>query len=285
MVHAAHARWSPFLTSVSNGHGPTSDGVMSIRTLIVDDERLARSGIRLKLARHPDVEIVAETGDPFLAVELVHDLDPDLLFLDIQMPGMDGFGVLEALGDALPEVVFVTAYDAHAIQAFRVNAVDYLLKPVDDAAFDEALGRARRRLAAGTHANDATLNALRELLEGYRSVAPAAAERYMERILVRNGERASFIDVETVDYISAEDNYVRIHAGAKSHLVRGRMVELERRLDPARFVRIHRRTIVRHDRIRDVRIDENGRHMITLVDGTQLRLSRSYRDALLGQEL
>jgi len=239
----------------------------------------------LKLARHPDIEIVAETGDPFLAVELVHDLDPELLFLDIQMPGMDGFGVLEALGDALPEVIFVTAYDAHAIQAFRVNAVDYLLKPVDDAAFDEALERARRRLAAGQRVNEATIAAVKELLESYRGAESAAPARYLERILVRNGDRASFIDVAAVDYISAEDNYVRLHTGGRSHLVRGRMIELEKRLDPTRFVRVHRRTIVRHDRIRDVRIDENGRHMITLIDGTQLRLSRSYREALLGQEL
>ena len=251
----------------------------------MDDEKLARSGIRLKLARHPDVEIVAECGDPYLAVEMVHDLEPDLLFLDIQMPGMDGFGVLEALGDDLPEVIFVTAYDAHAIQAFRVNAVDYLLKPVDDAAFDEALGRARRRLAGGKASHDAMMATLKDLLDGYRREEQPAAERFLERILVKSGDRASFIDVDAVDYISAEDNYVRVHTGGRSHLIRGRMAELEKRLDPSRFVRIHRRTIVRHDRIRDVRIDDTGRHMVTLIDGTELRLSRGYRDALLGQEL
>ena len=258
---------------------------MSIKVLIVDDERLARSGIRLKLERHPDVEVVGESGDPYAAVQLIQELDPDLVFLDIQMPGMDGFGVLDALGAELPEVVFVTAYDAHAIQAFRVNAVDYLLKPVDDATFDEALERARVRLAAGHAASGTAMDVLRELLAAQRSDQGAAPERYLERILVKAGERAHFVDVAAIDYISAEDNYVRLHTGPRTHLVRGRMTELEKRLDPAHFVRIHRRTIVRHDRIREVRADYTGRHTVTLVDGTELKLSRGYRAGLLDQEL
>ena len=252
--------------------------------MIVDDERLARSGIRLKLERHPDVEVLAECGDPHEAVTTIRDMDPDLLFLDIQMQGMDGFGVLEALGEELPEVVFVTAFDEHAIRAFRVNAVDYLLKPVDDVAFDEALERARRRIAAGRPSPTLTAELIGRLLEGYRAEQDEPT-RYLQRILVKSNDRARFVDVDSVDYITTEDNYVRLHVGKTSHLIRGRIAELEKRLSPRDFVRIHRQTIVRHDRIRDVRTDYTGRYLVTLVDGTELRLSRGYRSALLDQEL
>jgi two-component system LytT family response regulator len=257
-----------------------------IRTLIVDDEPLARSGVRLLLRRHEDVEVVGECGDGYEAVEAIQDLQPELLFLDVQMPGLDGFGVLEAVGsERVPAVVFVTAYDQYALRAFRVHAVDYLLKPVEKKPFQEALDRARSRIAGGR--DDEVRRRLVALLQEYRPApeeplgGPATPGRFLQRLMVKEHGRVFFLKTEAIDWFEAADNYIRIHTGGKTHLIRGTMTELEQRLDPERFVRIHRRTIVNLERIRVIHPYFKGEYMVVLTTGAELKLSRGYRDRVL----
>jgi two-component system, LytTR family, response regulator len=244
-----------------------------IRVLIVDDEPLAREGIRLRLTDEPDVEIVGECGDGPEAVRLIRALAPDLVFLDVQMPGLDGFGVVDAVGvEAMPTVVFVTAFDRFALRAFEAHALDYLLKPLDEKRFADALSRARSRLG-GTR--DGRLDErLSALIEGLRGPS------YLERFSVPVGHRVTFVRVDRVSWIVSEGNYARLHADGASYLVRDTMQALEGKLDPARFVRIRRSTIVRIECIQDLEPLFQGEFLVRLRDGTRLTSTRGYRDRL-----
>ena len=241
-----------------------------IRALIVDDEPFARAGVRLQLKRAPDVEVVGECANGLEAVEAIERLAPDLVFLDVQMPELDGFGVVAAVGaERMPAVVFVTAFDEHALRAFEVHALDYLLKPIDDERFARALERARERL------RDGGVRELREALAGL-----AERPEPLERVAVKARGRVYFVEVADVDWIEAADNYVSLHVGRDTHLVQGTLSALERRLDPKRFLRVHRSAIVNLARVRELRPLFHGEYRIALADGTELTSGRSYRDAL-----
>lgn len=241
---------------------------MSIRAVIVDDEPLARERIRSLVGQEPDLEVAGEAGDGQAAVELIRREKPDLVFLDVQMPGLDGFGVLQALGEAVPPaVIFVTAYDQYALQAFDVHALDYLLKPFNSRRFKKAVLRARTEL---TREHTPEVNErLLSLLEGLRS-----GRRPPERIVLKSAGRVSFLKVDEVDWVEAEGNYVRLHVGAHSHLLRETMKNIESRLDPDRFIRIHRSTIVNTDRIKELHPLFHGEYAVILRDGTRLTASR-----------
>ncbi|HEX8696884.1 MAG TPA: LytTR family DNA-binding domain-containing protein [Longimicrobium sp.] len=247
----------------------------TIRTLIVDDEPLARERLRTLLEREDDVEVVGECGDGVEAVDSIVRLEPDLVFLDVQMPGVDGFEVIRRVGAArMPFVVFATAFDDFALQAFEANALDYLLKPFERERFRVSLERARRQLGqrGGARVDPRFL----EWLEG---LSQAAAE-YRERFVVKTGNRFRVVRAADVDWIEAADNYVRLHLGKEQHLLRETMSELDRSLDPRRFVRIHRSTIVNVDRIHSIESWGAGEFLFVLADGTKLASSRGYRDRL-----
>jgi len=240
------------------------------RVVIVDDEPLARDSVRHLLARDPDVVVVGEASGPD-AVDVIRRAQADILFLDIQMPELDGFEVLARLAPApLPVVVFVTAFDRYALRAFDVNAVDYLLKPFDDDRFAKALARAKE--LARTPAGGDLARQIGELLadRGRR-------ERYAQRFMVRSRDRTIVVSVEDLDWIEAADYYVSLHAGGKTHLMRQTMAELEEKLDPARFFRVHRSAIVNVERVREVHPLFRGDCMLILNDGTRLKLSRTRR--------
>ena len=245
---------------------------MTLRVLIVDDEPLARRRVRGLLAGARDVEVVGECAGGRAAVAAIREAAPDVVFLDVQMPELDGFGVLAEVGAArAPAVVFVTAHDEHALRAFEVHALDYLLKPFRRERFEEALRRARAAAARG--APDARLAALLEDRE--------RARRRAERLLVRDGGRVTFVRVASIDWLEAAGNYVKLHAGGAEHLVRETLTALEARLDPERFARIHRSLIVNLDRVAEVLPGRND-GVVVLAGGTRLPLSRSYRDRLVG---
>jgi two-component system LytT family response regulator len=241
-----------------------------MRALIVDDEPLGRQRIRTLLAREADVEVLRECEDGAEAVAAIRALRPDVVFLDVQMPEMDGFQVLEALGRELPEVVFVTAYDHYAVRAFEAAAVDYLVKPFDPERFQVTLARVRSRLADAAPAGDELRALLRRLAGGDETRA--------ERIAVRTGTRHRLVPVADIDWVEAQDNYVALHVGKQRHLLREGMTSLMRRLDPRRFVRIHRGTIVNVERIATVETWGQFEFLVTLLDGTKLTSSRGYRD-------
>ena len=237
-----------------------------IRTLLVDDEALARRRLRSLLGGEPDIEIVGECADGASAVQEIEALAPDLVFLDVQMPEADGFDVLDAAGArTMPVVVFVTAYDAYALRAFEVHALDYLLKPFSRDRFQTSLGRAReevrRRREVGLRDRDELAGLLREIRE---------AGRRPRRIVVRDGGRVSFLRVEEIDWVESAGNYLRIHAGSDAHLVRGTIKGCAERLDPDGFVRISRSTVVNLDRVRAVHPWTRGELIVVLRDGTQL---------------
>ena len=246
----------------------------ALRAVVVDDEPLARERIRTLLAGDSAFELVAECGDGAAALEAVTIHSPDLLFLDVQMPEMDGFAVLQSLPtEALPAIVFVTAYDEYAFKAFEVNAVDYLLKPLEPERFRAALQRVRARLdRSGVEEAEPELRAL---LAQLRAERPAPV-----RIVVREGERLFFVRAEEVDWIDAAGNYARLHARNKTHLVRETMKSLEARLDPATFVRIHRSVIVNVDRIGSLEPYFHGEYVVTMKDGTRFTSSRSHSEPL-----
>jgi two-component system LytT family response regulator len=240
----------------------------------VDDEPLARDRTRQLLEAEPDVEIVGECASGQDAVEVIEGARPDLVFLDVQMPGMDGFGVLERVDPGrLPAVVFVTAHDEHALRAFRVHALDYLLKPFDGERLRESLQRVREQLRSAAPG----LLQLR-LLSLLADLKPRA--RRGDRVVIQSGGRLSFLNADEIDWIEAEGNYLRIHTGQKAHLLRDTMSGIEARLDPSRFVRIHKSTIVNTDRIREIQPLFNGAHSVLLRDGTRLTWSRGYREQL-----
>jgi len=248
-----------------------------IRTLIVDDEPLARERIRTLLDSEPDMEVAGEYGDGRAAIAAIQEEQPDLVFLDVQMPEVDGFSVLEALADErLPAIIFVTAYDQYALRAFDVHALDYLLKPFDRERFQRALERARTQI--GRERSGDITGRLLALLKDIK-VEPKA----LERLVVKSAGRVFFLKTEEIDWIEAAGNYVRLHTGRESHLLRETMSALEARLDPDKFLRIHRSTIINIERIKEMHPLFRGEHVVILRDGTRLTLGRAYRDRL--QEL
>ncbi len=262
-----------------------------VRTLIVDDEPAARRGIRLLLERDPAVEIVGEAAGGAEAAEIIKRDKPDLVFLDVQMPGCDGFEALSKLDPATsPAVVFVTAYDEHALRAFEVNAVDYLLKPYDDARFAAALQRAKQ--AVRQREADTVNSRLTQLLD-YLQHDPGRAVAAKEdapgdRILLKSSGEIFFLKADEIDWIEAEGDYMKFHVAGRAHLMRETMARLEARLDPKRFIRIHRSTIVNIDRMRKLSPSFAGEYAVILHDGTKLKLSRGYHErigALLKQAL
>ncbi len=233
-----------------------------IRTIIVDDEELARGMLREFLSTHPEIEVVAECGNGFEAVKSVIELKPDLLFLDIQMPKLDGFEVLDLVGTDRA-TVFVTAYDEYALRAFEIHAVDYLLKPFPAERFETALQRAKQRLSD-------KLPAPTELAASARPPS-----RYLERIVVRDGTRVYVIPVAKLDFAEAQDDYVALSTEGKKHLKQQTISSLEKDLDPSRFLRIHRSYLVNLERVTKIEPYSRDNHVVVLSDGSQLPVSRS----------
>ena len=254
----------------------TSTHSRKIKAIVVDDEPPARRNLRALLKGVPDIELVKECGNGRDAVSSIREFQPELVFLDVQMPEMDGFEVLEQLTDQpMPVIIFVTAYDQYALKAFEVSALDYLLKPFDDARFHKALSQARRQIEQ----QDASELGRKFLtLMGSREIRPEAP-RYLTRLMVKTAGRVIFIRTDEVDWIEAYDNYVRLHVGGKAHLLRQTMNELETGLNPEQFARIHRSTIVNLDRVKELHPHFNE-HLVILVDGTELKLSRTRKEWL-----
>jgi len=255
---------------------------MKIQTLIVDDEPLARERIRTLLADEHDVEIIDECSNGRDAAAAIQKQKPDLLFLDVQMPELDGFGVLDQITVAkMPVVIFVTAYDQYALRAFEVHALDYLLKPFDRERFQKALQRARLQIQ---QAKNGEVNArVLALLEDLR-----AERKWLDRLVIKSGGRVFFLKVEEIDWIEAAGNYVRLHVEREVHLLRETIKNLETQLDPKKFLRISRSIIVRIDGIKELQPWFHGEHAIILQGGTQLTSSRGYReklDELLGKSV
>ncbi len=246
-----------------------------IRTLIVDDERLARKRILRMLSDDEEFTVVAECSSAHEALEAMSTKPVDLLYLDVQMPQMDGFTLLENLGrEKLPMVVFVTAFDEHAVRAFDYHAIDYLLKPFDEERFSRSKERVKKQIAMQRSGKpDAQIRMLLEELRHQRLGTV--------RFPVKTPGRVFFVKMEDIDWIEAADNYVTLHVGTDNHLLRETMTSIENKLDPERFLRIHRSAIVNVDRIKELRPFFHGEYMAILKDGTQLTLSRSYREKIL----
>jgi two-component system, LytTR family, response regulator len=243
-----------------------------MRALIVDDEPLARRGVALRLRKFKDVEIVGECGDGLTAVGKILELSPDLVFLDVEMPGMDGFGVLRALPrEKLPGIIFLTAYEQHALQAFEVHALDYLLKPVSNARFTAAVGRAYKLV-------DSALKAT--MAERVAGTLERSADKYVSRFTVQTGSRIQIVNAGDVEWIGSAGDYVELHVSGRSFLLRETMASLEQRLDPAKFLRIHRSRIVQSRGILELRSIEKREFMVKLADGSEHRSSRTYADRL-----
>ena len=259
----------------------------SIRVVLVDDEAPARSLLREYLAAHAGIEVVGECANGFEAVKTIGELSPDLVFLDVQMPKLDGFEVLELL-DPAPAVIFCTAYDEYALQAFEVHAVDYLLKPFGRERLAEALARTRERLALAATRRE-TLPPTGEGASEHASMPPTRAAlaraargpgRHAERIVVRDGAQVHVIQAERVDYLEAQDDYVAVHAGGREHLKHQALSELADSLDPARFVRVHRSFVVNLERIARIELLAKDQRVAVLHDGRQVPVSRSGHERL-----
>jgi len=257
-----------------------------IRVLIVDDEPLARQRIEDLLAREPNVEIIGTADTGAAAIDAIRSLDPDLLFLDVQMPGKTGLEVARMIGpDRMPATIFVTAYDRHALQAFDLAALDYLVKPFDDERFEQAFHRARRLVEL--EQTERLHERLRALL-GEQSMpsaepsapAPASEPRYVDRIGVETKGKVHFIPVRDIDYIAASGPYAELVVAGRRHVIREAMQTLEDRLDPNRFMRVHRSAIVQLDRVDSLLRGPGGDYEIQLKDGTKLRVSRGRREEL-----
>ena len=268
---------------------PSVPAAPRIRTIIVDDEPAARRGVRLLLERDGGVDIVGEAAGGAEAAELIAREHPDMAFLDVQMPGCDGFQALAKAGvGQAPAVIFVTAYDEHALKAFEVNAVDYMLKPYDDVRFAVALQRGKEE--ARWRQGDTVNSRLHQLLD-YLQHAPQPApgpENAADRILLKSSGEIFFLKAEEIDWIEAEGDYMKFHVNGRTHLMRETMARLEARLDPKHFIRIHRSTIVNIDRLRKLSPSFAGEYAVILHDGTKLKLSRGYHEriaALLKQSL
>jgi len=247
---------------------------MPLTILIVDDEPLAREGLRVLLSRDSEVSAIREARDGREAVAAIRESKPDLVFLDVQMPEMDGFAVVREIGaERMPAVVFVTAHDQYAIQAFEINALDYLLKPVIEERFFKALVRAKSRIPANV-----TADSNRQIMGLLETIA--SPRNYPKRLAVRSAGKTVFVDVADVDWIEAAENYVELHAGPGSHLLHVTMNTLEKSLDPENFLRIHRSIIVNLSRIKNLQSIAHGEYVITLRDGARLQSGRTYSDRL-----
>ena len=234
------------------------EGRAKIRAVVVDDEPLARSSLKLLLRRDPEVELVGECKSGMEALAEIRRKKPELVFLDVQMPECDGFDVLEQLGSEMPPaLVFVTAYDQYALRAFEAGALDYLLKPFDNARFERALNRAKERIEQGKE-----------------------TPRKIERLAIKNAGQVLFQKISEIDWIEAADYYVCLHVGTKTHLLRRSMSDVDQELEQAAFCRIHRSAIVNLERVRQLEISEDGGTDVVLNNGTRLRLSRRYRKDL-----
>jgi two-component system LytT family response regulator len=243
-----------------------------MKVLIVDDEPLAREGMRLLLSDEPDVTLVDEARNGAEAVKLVRAKRPDLVLLDVQMPELDGFGVLRELGaDAMPPAIFVTAHDQYAIQAFEVNAIDYLLKPVTRERFQQALARVRERVSAQGMDNGHVRALLQQL---------AARPRYLARVALRSAGRISFVSIEDVLYVQAAENYVQLHLENARHLLHVPIATLEASLDPEMFMRIHRSMIVNIRQVRELETGPHGEYIVVLKSGARLQSSRGYHEKI-----
>jgi two-component system LytT family response regulator len=247
--------------------------MQQIRAVIIDDERLARQRIRRMLSEAPDFAVAGEFENSEQGLAYLEANPAELLFLDVQMPGMDGFSLLEALGpERAPMVIFVTAYDEYALRAFEVHAFDYLLKPFDQPRFAKTIERARRQLSSDGRSSEKLLDLLKEFRQ--RSQEPA-------RFAIKTPGRLFFVRQEDIDWMEAADNYVNLHTGHETHLIRETMNALEQRLDSHKFLRIHRSTMVNADRIKELRPWFHGEYIVVLKDGTELTLSRTYREKIL----
>jgi two-component system LytT family response regulator len=245
-----------------------------VRVLVADDEPLARERLRMLLAREDWVDLVAECPNGLEAIDAIGRLQPDLVLLDVQMPGATGFEVIEAIGpERMPLVVFVTAFDRYALRAFDVHALDYLLKPFDRERFHEALARARQHLERRSSGD-----LERRLLELVQDLKPAVPR--LERFVIKSGGRVFFVRSEEIDWIEAAGNYVKLHVGNEAHLFRETMNALESQLDPDTFFRIHRSHIVNIERVKELQPWFNGEYVVFLRNGTRLTLSRGYREKL-----
>jgi two-component system LytT family response regulator len=243
-----------------------------VRVLIVDDEPLAREGVALRLKTTADVEVVGECGDGPTAVKKILEVAPDLVFLDVQMPSMDGFEVLRALPtEKLPAVIFVTAHDQHALLAFSIHALDYLLKPIDDLRFAAAVERAAHLMNSAARI---------QMAERILQMLDKDLGQYPSRIVVRTGQKTRIVPVEDIEWIGAAGEYTELHVRGRSHLLRETMSSLQGRLDPTAFLRIHRSRIVRTRCIVELRSVDNREHVITLSDGSEHRSSRTYAPGL-----
>jgi two-component system LytT family response regulator len=246
---------------------------MQLDIIIIDDEPLARDGLRALLASDAQVGSIREAKDGHEAVEAILAAKPDLAFLDIQMPEMDGFAVVEAVGaERMPEVVFVTAHDKYAVSAFEINAIDYLLKPVTAERFSQALARAKARIAAKSAETNQRVIALLETI--------ATTTRFPKRLAAQSAGTTVLIDVADIDWIEGTENYVTLHCGKARHMVHVTMKTLAKRLDPEIFLRVHRSLIVNLDRVKELRPADHGEYVLTLENGVTLRSGRTYRDKL-----
>jgi two-component system LytT family response regulator len=262
-----------------------------IRVVLVDDEPLALRGLKLRLADYAELEIAGEAANGREAVKLIRQATPDLVFLDIQMPGLDGFGVVRALiGAPAPLFVFVTAYDRYAIDAFEANALDYLVKPVEEERLKDAIHRVREALRSRAAASresrlvellaslsDDERDRIKELL-----AEPAIADksRYPERLSFKDGSKVVVLGADEIEWIDAAGDYMCIHAAGKTHIIRETMKTLEQRLDPTRFQRVHRSAIVNVRRVKELHPHSNGEYFLILDNGAELKLSRSYKDVV-----
>jgi len=248
-----------------------------MKVMVVDDEPLARRRLKAMLAEQSDIEVVAEYEDPEDALKVLPDSEADVLFLDIQMPELDGFQVLDRLGSRPPPfVIFVTAHAEHAVRAFDTDATDYLLKPYDRERLDRSLDRARAALAATEATNGGALGTqVRQLVDQLRERTV-----YLDRVAVTMGRRTYFVSTRAIDWVQADRNYLRLHVGSKCHLIRSTISGIESRLDPTQFARVHRSFIVRIDHVKELRALVSGEYRVVLVDGTELPMSPQYRDRL-----
>lgn len=262
-----------------------------IKAVIVDDEPLALRGLKLRLAEFPEIEVIGEAGNGREAVKLIKQQNPDVVFLDIQMPGLDGFGVVRALiGAPAPLFIFVTAYDKYAIDAFEANALDYLVKPVEEERLKDAVHRAREALKSRAAASreskliellaslsDDERDRIKELIN---DPAWTEKDRYPERLSFKDGSKVVVLDADEIEWIDAAGDYMCIHAGGKTHIIRETMKTLQQRLDPGRFQRIHRSAIVNVNKVKELHPHSNGEYFLTLDNGAELKLSRSYKDVV-----
>jgi two-component system LytT family response regulator len=248
---------------------------MSIKTIIVDDVELARERINM-LLDDIEIEVVAECENGREAIEAIRDLKPDLVFLDVQMPKINGFEVIETIGaEKMPTVIFVTAYDEFALRAFEVNAIDYLLKPFDEERLAKAVARAKREIKK-QEPPDGIEEKLRNLLKEVKT-----EPQYLRRIPVKTSRGTTLVLTEEIDWVASSGHYLELHAGRETHLIREKLSQLETKLDPKDFMRIHRSTIVNLDRIKSFHPLFNGDQIIILKDGRELNLSRTYYDKLM----